>query len=41
MAKGKSEITGIEHIERGYDDLEGRLEKLGARIEKLEGILKG
>ena len=35
MAKGRSEITGIEHIERGYDDLEGRLEQLGARIKKV------
>ncbi|HEX7456025.1 MAG TPA: UDP-N-acetylglucosamine 1-carboxyvinyltransferase [Candidatus Nanoarchaeia archaeon] len=36
MADGKSEITGIEHIERGYEDLEGRLEKLGARISRVD-----
>jgi len=36
MAEGKSEIYGIEHIERGYEDLEGRLERLGARITKVE-----
>lgn len=36
MAEGKSEITGIEHIERGYEDLEGRLEKLGAKIQKVD-----
>jgi len=36
MAEGKSEITGIEHIERGYEDLEGRLERLGARIERVD-----
>ena len=36
MAEGKSEIDGIEHIERGYDDLEGRLEKLGAKIKREE-----
>lgn len=36
MAEGKSEIEGVEHIERGYEDLEGRLEKLGAKIMKVE-----
>ncbi len=36
MAKGKSEITGVEHIERGYEDLEGRLERLGAKIRKID-----
>lgn len=36
MARGKSEITGIEHIERGYDDLEGRLQQLGAKIHKVD-----
>ncbi len=35
MAQGKSEIYGIEHIERGYEDLEGRLQKLGAKIKKV------
>ena len=36
MAQGKSEIEGVEHIERGYEDLEGRLERLGAKIMKVE-----
>lgn len=36
MAEGKSEIAGIEHIERGYEDLEGRLERLGAKISRVE-----
>ena len=36
MAHGKSEIEGVEHIERGYEDLEGRLERLGAKVMKLE-----
>jgi UDP-N-acetylglucosamine 1-carboxyvinyltransferase len=36
MAEGKSEVEGIEHIERGYEDLEGRLEKLGAKIMRIE-----
>jgi UDP-N-acetylglucosamine 1-carboxyvinyltransferase len=34
LARGKSTIEGIEHIERGYEDLEGSLRRLGARIEK-------
>lgn len=32
-AKGKTEITGIEHIERGYEDIVGRFRKLGADIK--------
>lgn len=36
MAEGKSEISGVEHIERGYEDLEGRLERLGAKIMRKE-----
>ena len=35
-AEGESSLSGIEHIERGYEDLEGRLERLGARIGKIE-----
>jgi UDP-N-acetylglucosamine 1-carboxyvinyltransferase len=34
LARGRSTIEGIEHIERGYEDLEGSLRRLGARIEK-------
>ena len=33
-AEGASEITGIEIIERGYHDIVGKLEKLGANIKK-------
>ncbi|MEX0616534.1 MAG: UDP-N-acetylglucosamine 1-carboxyvinyltransferase [Candidatus Woykebacteria bacterium] len=36
MAEGKSEIEGVEHIERGYEDLDGRLENLGAKITKVD-----
>jgi UDP-N-acetylglucosamine 1-carboxyvinyltransferase len=32
-AKGEVEITDIHHIERGYEDLTGRLRSLGAEIE--------
>ncbi|MEA3357131.1 MAG: UDP-N-acetylglucosamine 1-carboxyvinyltransferase, partial [Patescibacteria group bacterium] len=33
IAKGRSEITGIDHISRGYEDFVGRLQKVGAEIE--------
>jgi len=33
-AKGKSTLEGVEHIERGYENLEGRLGSLGAKIKR-------
>ncbi|MCL1822792.1 MAG: UDP-N-acetylglucosamine 1-carboxyvinyltransferase [Oscillospiraceae bacterium] len=33
FAEGTSTITGISHIDRGYDDLVGNLRKIGADIE--------
>jgi len=36
IAKGESLITGIEHIDRGYENLEERLKKLGANIKRIE-----
>lgn len=33
-AAGRSEISGVEHIERGYEDFEGKLSRLGAKITK-------
>jgi UDP-N-acetylglucosamine 1-carboxyvinyltransferase len=33
-AEGETEITGIHHIDRGYDDLVGRLSAVGAHIER-------
>ena len=35
-AEGASEIRGIGHIERGYEDFPEKLSSLGARIEKAE-----
>lgn len=32
MAEGKTEIYGIEHIERGYENITEKLEALGAKI---------
>jgi UDP-N-acetylglucosamine 1-carboxyvinyltransferase len=34
-AQGESEISNVEQIDRGYQDIEGRLKKLGAVIERL------
>ncbi len=34
-ASGESEISNVEQIDRGYQDIEGRLKKLGALIERV------
>jgi UDP-N-acetylglucosamine 1-carboxyvinyltransferase len=34
-ASGESEISNVEQIDRGYQDIEGRLKKLGAHIERI------
>jgi UDP-N-acetylglucosamine 1-carboxyvinyltransferase len=34
-AKGESEISNIEQIDRGYENIEGRLRALGAEIERI------
>ncbi|MBX3046320.1 MAG: UDP-N-acetylglucosamine 1-carboxyvinyltransferase [Anaerolineales bacterium] len=36
MAEGKSRVHGIEHITRGYEDLEASLRSLGARIQAIQ-----
>ena len=36
-ADGKSTIQNIEQIDRGYQDIDGRLRKLGADIKRIEG----
>ena len=33
-ARGTSVINGVEQIDRGYEDLDGRLRALGAKIER-------
>ena len=35
-AQGTSEITGVQYIERGYEDMIGKLRRLGARIRCVE-----
>jgi len=34
-ASGESEISNVEQIDRGYQDIEGRLRKLGALIQRV------
>ena len=33
-AKGESTIQNIEQIDRGYENIDGRLKSLGAKIER-------
>jgi UDP-N-acetylglucosamine 1-carboxyvinyltransferase len=33
QADGNSQITGLDHIERGYEDIVSSLDSLGAVIE--------
>ena len=39
-AEGQSVLHGVEHIDRGYENIEARLRTLGAHIErqKEEGL---
>lgn len=34
MAKGVTELTGLEHVDRGYEDLENKLRGLGAKLTR-------
>lgn len=34
-AEGKSEIIGLEHIDRGYEQLEKKLQALGAHVKRI------
>ena len=35
-AEGETLISGVHHIDRGYDDLVGRLAAVGASIERVQ-----
>ena len=37
VAKGRTEVTNIEYILRGYENLDKKLRKLGANISLKEG----
>ncbi len=36
-AQGKTVMSGLQHLDRGYEQLEQKLTKLGAQITRLEG----
>ena len=36
IAKGKTEIYNLEHIDRGYENIEEKFRKLGANIERIK-----
>lgn len=36
IATGDTYITNVEYIERGYEDIIGKIGKLGAKIERVE-----
>jgi UDP-N-acetylglucosamine 1-carboxyvinyltransferase len=35
-ARGTTQVNRVYHIDRGYEDLDGKLRQLGARIERIE-----
>jgi UDP-N-acetylglucosamine 1-carboxyvinyltransferase len=35
-AKGTTQVNRVYHIDRGYEDIDGKLRQLGARIERVE-----
>ncbi|HHU31971.1 MAG: UDP-N-acetylglucosamine 1-carboxyvinyltransferase [Zhaonellaceae bacterium] len=39
-AEGTSEISGLYHIDRGYDNIVGKLQALGANIQRVESELE-
>lgn len=37
VAEGETRIDRIYHIDRGYEDIEGKLQTLGANIRRVDG----
>ena len=37
-AEGRTQVGGVEHIRRGYEDLAGSLADLGARIREVDDL---
>jgi len=37
-ADGKTTIQGLHHLDRGYNDLEGKLQLLGAKIQRVQDM---
>lgn len=38
VAEGRTVISGVEHIDRGYDDIVGRLRGIGAIVERVDAV---
>lgn len=38
-AQGTTVVQGLHHLDRGYDNLEGKLRKLGAKLRRVQGPL--
>jgi UDP-N-acetylglucosamine 1-carboxyvinyltransferase len=36
-ARGETKVNRIYHLDRGYEDIDGKLRKLGARVERVPG----
>lgn len=36
IAKGKTEIYNLEHIDRGYEEIEKKFQSIGAQIERVK-----
>jgi UDP-N-acetylglucosamine 1-carboxyvinyltransferase len=36
-ADGRSRLSGVEHLERGYEDMTGKLSRLGCLVEEVRG----
>lgn len=36
-ANGKTTIQGLHHLDRGYEQLETKLQKLGAHLQRVKG----
>ena len=36
-ARGETQVSRVYHIDRGYENIDGKLRRLGARMERLEG----
>lgn len=36
IANGETMVEGVEHLERGYEDFDGKLRELGAQIEQIK-----
>ena len=35
VAEGETEVSGVEHIDRGYEDFVGKLQAMGAQVERV------